>query len=78
MFSGEIRSMLVEVITSWQVIVVTVVLVIYITIVKSVGRTHHHIPRPVIPKAKKTDDVQPDSEPAASGEEMDTEESSEE
>ena len=39
MFSDEVRSMLLEVISSWQVIAVTVVLVIYISIVKSVART---------------------------------------
>jgi len=33
MFSSEIRNLLVQVITSWQVIAVTVVLVIYIFII---------------------------------------------
>jgi len=57
MFSGEIRRMLVQVITSWQVIAVTVVLVIYISVVNYVARIYNpgsrgsHIP--LLPKAKK-------------------------
>jgi len=38
MFSGEVRRMLLQVITSWQVIAVTIVLVIYLFIVNYVAR----------------------------------------
>ena len=41
MFSSEIRKLLLEVVTSWQVIAVTVVLVIYIFIVNSVAKIRH-------------------------------------
>jgi len=38
MFNEEIRALLAQVITSWQVIVVTVVLIIYIFLVNSVTK----------------------------------------
>jgi len=41
MFSSEIRRMLIQVISSWQVIAVTVVLIIYIFIVSSVARIYN-------------------------------------
>ena len=40
MFSAELKKLLIQVITSWQVIVVTVVLVFYIFIVNSVARLY--------------------------------------
>ena len=50
MFNEEVRSMLGEVITSWQVIVATVIILIYISIVRSVGKLtrsrRHNIPKP--------------------------------
>ena len=52
MFNEEVRAMLGEVITSWQVIAATVILIIYISIVKSVGRVNR--PRRLnIPKLSK-------------------------
>ena len=42
MFGSEIRNLLIEVIRSWQVLAVTVVLVIYISIVNYVARLHYH------------------------------------
>ena len=40
MFSDEVKNMLIEVISSWQVLAVTGVLVIYIFIVNSVARIY--------------------------------------
>jgi len=58
MFSGEIRRMLIQVITSWQVIAVTVVLVIYISVVNYVARIYNPNPRgshiSLVPKVKKS------------------------
>ena len=45
MFSAEIRKLLLEVITSWQIIAVSVVLVIYILIINNVARIYHSGPR---------------------------------
>ena len=61
MFSDELKKILIEVITSWQVITVTVVLVIYIFIVNNVARLYHRrrSSRPLMP--------QPIPEPPASG-----------
>ena len=55
MFSEEVKNLLVEVITSWQVLAVTVVLIIYVFIVNSVARLHHrprHLPLPRAAKAR--------------------------
>jgi hypothetical protein len=57
MFSKELLSLLLEVITSWQVIAVTVVIVLYLFLVTYVGRLYHR-PRsissfPSKPKKKK-------------------------
>ena len=54
MFSKEIMRLLIQVITSWQVIAVTAALVIYIYIVSSVARNRYRprIARKV--KVKKT------------------------
>ncbi|GHV85277.1 hypothetical protein AGMMS50230_08850 [Spirochaetia bacterium] len=41
MFSRELLTFLIRVITSWQIIVVTVALVIYITLVSHVARMYH-------------------------------------
>jgi len=56
MFNEEIRNMLIQVITSWQVIAVTVALVFYIFIVNSVARLYRrrrHSEIPPMPKEKK-------------------------
>jgi hypothetical protein len=57
MFSSEIRRMLIQVITSWQVIAATVVVVIYIFIVSHVARIYNRKSRnsntALIPKDKK-------------------------
>ena len=54
MFNSEIRTLLLEVIRSWQVLAVCVVLVIYIFIVNYVARIYNRNPRKMfLPKAKK-------------------------
>jgi len=59
MFSSEVRRMLVQVISSWQVIAVTVVLIIYISVVNYVARIYKRGSRrssvPIVPKEKKGD-----------------------
>ena len=59
MFSSEIRKLLIEVISSWQVLVITVVLVIYISIVNYVSKIYNDNPRMRFgrkPKKKKSED----------------------
>jgi hypothetical protein len=41
MFSKEMVSFLIKVITSWQIIVVTVVLILYFSLVSYVARLYH-------------------------------------
>ena len=41
MFSSEVKELLVQVITSWQVIAVTVALVLYVRIVSYVAKEYH-------------------------------------
>jgi hypothetical protein len=41
MFSKEMLSFLIKVITSWQIIVVTVVLILYFTLVSYVAQLYH-------------------------------------
>ena len=53
MFSEEVRSLLAEVITSWQVLAVTVVLIIYIFLVNYVAKTHHKSPWDSVPKPRQ-------------------------
>ena len=56
MFNAEVREMLAEVIRSWQVIAVTIVILIYISIVRKVARIHTgdvSRPAPKKPKVKK-------------------------
>jgi len=53
MFSEEIKRLLAEVITSWQVLAVTVVIIIYIFLVNYVARTYYRPRRFSMPKRKK-------------------------
>jgi len=57
MFNEELRGIIWEVITSWQVIAITFVIIIYITIVKKVARTYRSgkvsVKMPKMPKAPK-------------------------
>ena len=52
MFSEEVRKLLAEVLSSWQVLAVTVVLIIYIFLVNYVARLHHRRRRPSMPIVK--------------------------
>ena len=54
MFSTELKELLPQVITSWQVLVTILALVIYMYLVGFVARTHHRPPRSKSkPKRKK-------------------------
>ena len=54
MFNEEVRSLLAQVISSWQVLAVTVVLIIYIFLVNYVARTHRPGSRRIsMPKIKR-------------------------
>ena len=53
MFSSELRKLLAEVITSWQVLTVTGVLIIYVFIINYVARMHRRSPRISLPKVKQ-------------------------
>ena len=55
MFSGGLRELLVKVISSWQVLVATSVLIVYFYLITFVARAYHKKrPRkPPKPKAKK-------------------------
>ena len=53
MFSAEFRSLILQVLTSWQVIAVTVVVIFYIFIVRYVARLYNKRPRKAAPLPKK-------------------------
>jgi len=55
MFNSEVRNLLIQVITSWQVLAVTVVLIIYVFLVNHVAKLYHRrrIPPMIMPKIKK-------------------------
>jgi len=55
MFNEEVRRMLAEVISSWQVIAVTIVFIIYVSIVRSVAKTYRsgRVSIPKMPKKPK-------------------------
>ena len=52
MFSKELTEVIIGVLTSWQVIAITLGIIIYIAIVSSVARLYHTA-RPKEPKGKK-------------------------
>jgi len=63
MFTNELRDLLIKVITSWQVIVVTLVILLYIAMVNYLSRTHYRRrdssnPRPIRPKRAKPEPVE--------------------
>jgi flagellar biosynthesis/type III secretory pathway M-ring protein FliF/YscJ len=41
LFSDELKNILIEVITSWQVLAVTVILILYVFLVRYVARLYH-------------------------------------
>lgn len=68
MFSKTMLPMLLEVISSWQVIAVTIAIVIYMSLVSYVARSHHR-PRPSKsrPKKKKAEAAAGPEEVSAAG-----------
>ena len=53
MFSAEIRKLLFQVITSWQVLTVTGILIVYIFLVNYIARIYHRRPhQSPLPKMK--------------------------
>ena len=55
MFGGEIGNLLIQVISSWQVLAVTVVIIIYFFLVSFVSRVYHpssRRPQMSLPKGK--------------------------
>ena len=54
MFSAEFRSLLAEILTSWQVLAVTGVIILYIFLINYVARINNNRPRKAsMPKKKK-------------------------
>jgi hypothetical protein len=51
-FSGELRKLIVQVLTSWQVLVVTLGIILYIFIVSYVSQIYRSV-RPKVSKDKK-------------------------
>ncbi|AEF82198.1 hypothetical protein [Leadbettera azotonutricia] len=79
MFSDELKSLLIKVITSWQVLTVTGVLVVYIFLVNYVARLYHRnkpIPMPKPGKGKEAAPGAAAPEPG-SGDELELEEKGE-
>ena len=67
MFNAEVRRLLAQVIISWQVLAVTVILIIYISLVNYVTRTHHRgLSGFSMPKVKKDKKAKKKEEPVAS------------
>ena len=69
MFSKEFFELLTEILKSWQVIVITVVLIIYMYIVSYVSRTHR---RPMAVKKEKMSKKQKQAELASGPEETES------
>jgi len=67
MFNVEIKKLLVQVISSWQVLAVTGVLVVYISLVNYVARLYHRHHRPIVmPRIKKLKPGKPIEQGASS------------
>jgi hypothetical protein len=64
LFSDELKALILKVLTSWQVIAVTVVIVLYFLLVFYVGRVYHRHRIAPVPKIKKTKKKTPESEDA--------------
>jgi len=69
MFSNELTGLLIQVVQSWQVIAVTVVLVLYMFLVNYAARTHHRPSyvsksKPKKSKKKEAPAAQPDKKEA--------------
>ena len=53
MFNNELKDLLVKVVTSWQVIVVTLVILIYMALVNHVSRSRYRRRNPTVVKPGK-------------------------
>ena len=76
MFSSEIRNLLIQVITSWQVLAVTGVLVVYVFLVNYVAKLYRHrrppsFTMPKIPKLKPEKNQEPADGGTSESDEMD-------
>ena len=72
MFSEELRSLLFQVIKSWQVIAVSIVLILYMSLVSYAARAHHKPAsvsktKPKTKKPKKESPAAKPKEPAEPG-----------
>jgi len=74
MFGEEVKKLLIQVLGSWQVLVVSVVLVIYIFIVNYAARTHHKSRRPYRPPKYKAKEVVPEAPAPSDNDELGLEE----
>ena len=74
MFSEEVKKLLVQVITSWQVLAVTGILIIYIFLVNYVAKLHHRHRQPFLPKAKSKKAATPAPQAPSDNEELGLEE----
>ena len=69
MFSEEVKKLLIQVISSWQVLLATGILIVYIFIVKGVARTYHRRPPPPPKvKSKPNNSAAPSSAPSENDE----------
>ena len=54
MFNAEVRSLIIQVISSWQVLTVTGVIILYFFLVSYVAKVYHNRPRKAPLPKKKT------------------------
>ena len=69
--TDELRSLIVEVMTSWQVIFITVAIVVYLSLVFYVVRYTKKVPIPKKPKQPKPPKPKKEKKPAAEEEDDD-------
>jgi len=79
MNSDELKELILKVISSWQVILMTIALILYVALVNYVGSARHTIkipdlPIPKIPQKLKHEQPKPEQEKESSGEEENEEE----
>ena len=65
MFSDELRDLLFQVIKSWQVIAVSIVLILYMSLVSYAARAHHKPASVSKTKPKKIKKPKADAKPGA-------------
>ena len=64
MFDAEVRSMLFQVLTSWQVLIITILLILYISLVSYAARTRRSSGKsPGTKRKKKSAKAKSDSAP---------------